>query len=165
MFGAMGNEWVERCDGLCCRLDALTEALNSFPRTDQQHAKDYREWQRFVLTDGGSATAGGSLTVGGSGGNLRPSSTGWEAYITSIAITASGASSGGTVTVYNGDLGDGNLVDYANQLFGSSPSRLVSFYDQETFWVEPNDVIVIVLASLAASSSVTVRVSGKRRQL
>ena len=158
------NGWTERADELCRQLDELNRNLREFPRNEQQHSRGYNEWERFALIDGGNASAGGALTIGGANTNLRPASNGWEAYVTSIAVTVSGASSGATVAVYNGDLADQNLVDYANAMFGSSPSRLVAFYDRETFYVEQGDCLTIVLASTAASATVTVRVAGKRRQ-
>lgn len=157
--------WQEQYDDICKRLDALTQALHEFPRTDQEHSKGYREWERFALIDGGQTTAAGGLTVGGSGSNLRPAATGWEAYLTSIAVTVQGASAAATVTNYNGDVSDQNLFDYANSMLGNSPSRIVAFYDPEVIYVEPGDAINIVIAGAVASQNVTVRVCGKRRQL
>lgn len=165
MFG----DWEQRYDQLCAKLDANTAALreltSSFPRSDQQHSRQYREWERWQLMDGGAATAGGAITIGGAGTNLFPAANGWEAYITSVAISATGASSGGTVASYIGDVQEQNLFDYGSQLFGNSPSRLVAFYDQETVWVRPNEPLTFVFASLAASSEVFVKVTGKRRAI
>ena len=163
----LGNwhELHEKYDGLCDRLDRLTAALEAFPRNDQQHAPAYREWDRWTLYDGGQATAGGALTVGGSGTNLVPAPNGWEAYITSVVISATGASSAATVASYIGGNQEQNLFDYGNSLLGNSPSRLVAFYDQEVVWVRPGEALTFVFASLAASSEVFVKVTGKRRAL
>lgn len=156
----------ERVDQLFERLDELNRNLKEYPRSDVAgHSRQQREWERFALIDGGQASGAGALTVGGGQTNLRPCPAGWEAYVTSIAVTVTGASSAATVAVYNGDTSDQNLVDYANSLLGSSPSRTVAFYDRETFYVEQGDALTLVLASTAASAVVTVRVSGKRRML
>jgi hypothetical protein len=154
------SEASARVDLLCERLDALNRSLLEFPRTDQQHSPAEREWQRFVLTDGGIASAAGALTVGGGGSNLIPAPNGWEAYITSVAVTVSGASAAATVVNYNSDL---NLFDYANALLGNSPSRIVAFYDQETVYCEQGDPLNIVIAGAVANAAVFVRVAGKRR--
>ncbi len=156
---------TDRADRLCAQLDELNEQLRTFPRNDQQRSPQLREWERFALIDGGQATAGGALTVGGAGSNLRPAPNGWEAYVHSVAVTVSGASATATVTNYNGDVADGNLFDYANAMLGSSPSRIIAFYDLEQVYVETGDAISIVVASAAASAAVTVRVTGRRRMM
>jgi hypothetical protein len=158
------DEASERVDLLCERLDALNTSLLEFPRDDQQHSPAQREWERFVLSDGG-VCANGTLTVGGGGSNLRPAATGWEAYITSIAVTVSGASAAATVANYNGEVADLNLFDYANALLGNTPSRIVAFYDRETVYVEQGDAITIVVAGAVSTANVTIRVAGKRRML
>lgn len=150
---------------LCRSMEALTAALRDFPRTDQEHSRGYREWERFALIDGGQATAGGALTVGTAQSNLRPCQTGWEAYLTSVAVTVSGASAAATVANYNGEVNDQNLFDYANSMLGNSPSRIVALYDPEVVYIEAGDAISIVIAGAVASANVTVRVCGKRRQL
>lgn len=154
----------EKYDGLCSRLDELNTNLREFPRADvQQHSKMLREWERFALIDGGQASNTGALTVGGGGTNLIPAPNGWEAYITSIAVTVSGASAAATVTNYNGEVADTNLFDYANAMLGNSPSRIVAFYDREVVYCEQGDPINIVVAGAVATANVTVRVCGKRR--
>lgn len=155
--------WTERADELCRQLDELNRNLREFPRNEQQHAPQYKEWERFALIDGGLTSAGGALTVGGGGANLRPCPTGWEAYITSVAVTVGGASSAATVANFNGESDPQNLFDYANTMLGSSPSRIVAFYDPETVYVEQGDPLTIVIAGAVASQAVTVRVTGKRR--
>lgn len=164
MFG----DWEQRYDQLCAKLDANTAAMreltSSFPRSDQQHSRQYREWERWTLLDGGVAS-GGALTVGGNGSNLVPASSGQEAYLTSVIVSATGASSGGTAALYIGDSQEQNLIDYAAALSGSSPSRLIAYYDLETVWIRPGEALTIVFASLAASSSVFVKATGKRRSL
>lgn len=150
---------------LCERLDALTSALHEFPRTDQLHSPQYREWERFVLLDGATTDAQGGATVGGTGSNLRPCAVGWEAYLTSVAVSVGGASSAATVTNYNGPVDPQNLFDYANSILGSTPSMIVAFYDVETVYVEPGDALNIVVAGAVATQQVTVRVAGKRRAL
>jgi len=164
MFGGAAD-LTEKYERLCSELNRLSTALEAFPRGDQEHSRQYREWARFKLIDGGNASAAGAITVGGSGSQLYPCANGWEAYLTSIAITVQGASSAATVAIYNGDLGDGNLLDYASNLFGNSPSRLVAFYDPETVWVSQEDALSFVFASTAASAPVQVVVNGKRRQV
>lgn len=159
------NGWTERYDELCSKLDELNANLRDFPRADQQHAKQLREWERYVLTDGGVCTAN-AVDVGGEGSNLRPAPTGWEAYVTSIAITVSGASNGATAIIYNGNKSDINLVDIASAMFIGSPSRAVAFYDPETFYCEQGDTLTVSIGSAgAATSTVIVRVTGKRRML
>ena len=158
------NGWTERADELCRQLDELNRNLREFPRNEQQHSRGYNEWERFALIDGGNASAGGALTIGGANTNLRPAPNGWEAFVTSIAVTVSGASAAATLTVYNGDLADQNLADYANALLGASPSRIKLTYQPEEFYVEQGDCLTLVLASTAASATVTVRICGKRRQ-
>lgn len=156
------QDFRELYDGLCGKLDRLSVALE---QSDQLHSRQYREWERFVLTDGGQTSGTGGLTVGGAQSNLRPAPTGWEAYITAIAVTVGGASAAATVTNYNGEQDERNLFDYANAMLGSTPARLVAFYDPETVYCEPNDTLSIVIAGAVASQLVTVRVAGKRRQL
>lgn len=152
-------------DRLCDQLDELNQALREFPRNDQQHSPGYREWERFALIDGGNTGASGGLTIGQGNTNLRPAPTGWEAYVLAVAVTVGGASSAATVTNYNGDVGDQNLFDYANQMFGGTPSRIVAFYDEDQVYVESGDAISIVIAGAVTNQNVTVRVTGKRRQL
>jgi hypothetical protein len=155
----------EKYDTLCTKLDALTDALHTFPRSDQQtHSKQEREWQRFAMIDGGKTDGSGNLTVGGGGTNLIPAPNGWEAFITSIAVTVTGASAAATVTNYNGEVSDANLLDFASAMLGNSPSRIIAFYDFEVVYCEQADPLSIVVAGAVASANVTVRVCGKRRQ-
>jgi hypothetical protein len=158
--------WQSNVDGLRGDLQANTEAIRAaFPKDDQQHSKQLREWERFALVDGVVLSAAGAGTIGTASSNLRPCATGWEAYITSVAVTVGGASSAATVTNYNGEVDPTNLFDYANSILGASPSRIIAFYDAETVYVEQGDAISIVIAGGAASVQAFVRVCGKRRQL
>lgn len=154
----------EKYEGLCTRLDELTVALNSFPRSEQQHSPQLREWERFVLFDGG-VCVGGAVTVGGNDSNLTPAPNGWEAYVTSVAITLSGASAAATCAAYNGDLSDQNLFDYSPAFLGNTPSRLVSFYEPETLFSEQAESLTFDIAAAAATATCVVRVTGKRRQV
>lgn len=163
---AMLNGWQARFDELCERLDTLNANLErGFPANDQEHSRGYREWERFVLIDGATTSGTGAATVGGAGSHLRPCAVGWEAYVTSVAVSVGGASSAATVVNYNGEAADANLFDYANAILGSSPSRIIGFYDPETVYAEPDTALTIVVAGAVASQQVTVRVCGKRRQL
>ncbi len=161
---AVNGDWQTRIDGLCEQLDELNRQLREFPRADvQRHSRQEREWERFVLTDGGQASAGGALTVGGGATGLVPAPNGWEAYVTSVAVTVSGSSAAATVASYFGEVSDLNLFDYASSLFGASPSRVVGFYDQETGYCEQSDPLSLVVTGAAANATVVVRVAGKRR--
>lgn len=156
--------WTERYDALCAQLDELNRNLREFPRSDQeQHSRQEREWQRFILRDG-AACVNGTATVGGGQSNFRPAPNGWEAYVTSVAVTVSGASAAATVANYIGGVDDMNLFDYANQMLGNSPSRVVGFYDFEVVHFEPNQVMSVVVAGAVSTANVIVRVMGKRRQ-
>ena len=158
--------WQDNIDGLRDDLQANTKALGeAFPKGDQRHSRQEREWERFALIDGGQCSAAGALTVGTASSNLRPCANGWEAYITSIAITVNGASAAATVTNYNGEVDPQNLFDYAAALLGNTPSQIIAFYDPETVYVETGDAISIVIAGAVANAGVTVRVAGKRRQV
>ncbi len=159
------TQWQGNVDGLRSDMTALTQALQAFPKGDQTHSRQLREWERFALIDGAALSAAGGATVGTSQSNLRPCATGWEAYITSIAVTVAGASAAASVANYNGEVDATNLFDYANAMLGNSPSRIVAFYEPETVYVEQGDAISIVIAGGVASAQVTVRVCGKRRQL
>ena len=162
---AQAGEWSAKIDRLCEQLDELNTQLREFPRGDQQHAPMMREWERFALIDGGTTSGAGGLTVGTGSSNLRPCPTGWEAYVTSVAVTVTGASAAATVTNYNGEVSDSNLFDYANAMLGNTPSRIVGFYDEGTVYVEQGDALTIVVAGAVATQNVTVRVCGKRRML
>lgn len=157
--------WQDNIDGLRTDVRALTAALGEFPRGPQQHSPQLREWERFALIDGGTTSGSGGVTIGQSQSNLRPAANGFEAYLTSVAVTVGGASAAATVTNYNGEVDPTNLFDYANAMLGNSPSRIIAFYDEETIYVEQNDAISIVIAGAAASVQVWVRVCGKRRQV
>ncbi len=158
--------WQGNIDGLRDDLQANTKALGeAFPKGDQRHSRQEREWERFALIDGAALSASGGATIGTSQSNLRPCATGWEAYITSVAVTVTGASSAASVANYNGEVDATNLFDYANAMIGSSPSRIVAFYDPETVYVEQGDAISIVIAGGVSGAQATVRVTGKRRQL
>lgn len=152
-------------DRMIASMDALAVALHAFPKSDELHARQQREWERFAMIDGAVLSAAGGATIGGSQSNLRPSPNGWEGYITSIAVTVTGASAAATVANFNGEADPMNLFDYANSMLGNSPSRIVGFYDPETVYVESGDAISIVIAGGVNGAQATVRVAGKRRML
>ncbi len=70
------DAWAARTDSLRESIDALVLELHSFPRNDQQHSPQYREWEQFLLIDGGAADGSGNLTVGGAASNLMPAANG-----------------------------------------------------------------------------------------
>ena len=164
--GPFGN-LNDKYDALFLEVQRIAEAAEKFefPKSDQQHSPGYREWERFNLVDGGQCDGSGNLTVGGGDSRLRITNAGWEAYLTSVAVTVSGASSAATVTNYVGGVADPNLLDYANQMLGNSPSRIVGFYDKETVYFYSNQALTVVIAGAVASANVTVRAAGKRRQV
>jgi hypothetical protein len=161
-MNSMVGDLTERYDELYKELTELNSNL-SLLRSDTLHSRQLREWERFAMIDGGLTSGTGGLTVGGGNTNLRPCPNGWEAYITSVAVTISGASHAATMASYNGESDDQNLFDYASAFVGDTPSRLVAFYHLETIYVEQGDPVTFVIAGAVASQRVVVRVCGKRR--
>lgn len=158
------SEWADRCDKLQASLDNLTTALAEFPRAEQQHSKQLREWEPFELIDGGTTDGSGNCTVGGGGSNLLPAANGWEAYIHRVSVTVQGASAAATVANYAGGASDQNLFDFANAMLGNSPSRIVGGYIHGVYSAQGKHATIVV-AGAAASSGVIVRIEGRRRQV
>lgn len=158
------DAWAARCDRLGESMDALTTELHSFPRNDQTHSRQYREWEPFLLVDGGNTDGSGNLTVGGAASNLMPAANGWEAFIYRVSVTVQGASSGASVANYVGGVSGQNLFDYGAGMLGNSPSRLVGEYTAGVYCSQARHVSIVV-AGGAASSGVVVRVEGKRREV
>ena len=157
------QEFGEKYDNLCAKLDALTQALHEFPRNDQTHSKQMREWEEFVLIDGGQTDGAGAATIGGSGSNLLPAANGWEARIHRVVVTVGGASAAATVANYVGSADPQNLFDFASAMFGNTPSRVVGGYI-DGIYSEQGRHTTIVIAGAVAAQQVTVRVTGRRRQ-
>lgn len=158
------TEWQAKLDTLLVQMDALTGALRDFPRGDQQHSKANREWEPFVLLDGGTTSAAGLATIGGQGSNLIPAATGWEAYVHRVAVTVQGASSAATVANYHGEVGDQNLFDWSAGMFGNTPSRVVADYSSPVFFTQGSPLTVVVTGAVA-TQGVVIRVEGRRRQV
>ena len=156
------RDFGEKYDNLCEKLDALTTALHEFPRNDQQHAPKLREWEPFVLIDGGQTDGTGAATVGGAGSNLVPAINGWEGYVHRVSVTVAGASSAATVANYNGAADPQNLFDFASAMFGNTPSRVIGGYIHGEYFRDGRPAS-IVIAGAVATSQVTVRIEGVRR--
>lgn len=156
--------WEAKYDTLCEKLDALTTALHEFPRNEQQHSPAYREWEPFLIVDGGITDGSGNLTIGGSASALQPAPNGWEAYIHRVSVTVQGASSAATVANYIGGVDPQNLFDWNSGMFGNSPSRVVGGYIHGIYCSQARHVN-IVIAGAVATQGVIVRVEGRRRQV
>jgi hypothetical protein len=99
-----------------------------------------------------------------------PVRTGWEWKVDRISVSIPGASSAATTAVYIGPQvadaapDESYLVDYANVLLGSTPSRNVADYPQP-LWLTEGDALTIVVAGAAAGSAAAFsRIEGRRRQ-
>lgn len=157
------KELNDKYDNLCGKLEDLTSALHTFPRTDQQHSPQMREWEPFLLIDGGVTDGSGNATVGTTA-SLVCAANGWEAYVHRVSVTVQGASSTATVSNYIGGVSDQRLFDYANNMLGNSPSKLVGGYTHGVY-VQQTQHVTVVITGAAATSGVVVRVEGRRRQL
>lgn len=161
--------WSDLCDKLD-RQNELLAGIHAFLQADQQHSKQLREWEEFTLWDGGAVGAAATtITIGSEGSNLIPAPNGWEAYISRVVLAASGASSGARAAVFRGANTPQNLIDRA-VAFGLTSINAVSYYTNVSDYSSPTyfvnaEPITVEFAGLANSAQITVRVSGKRRQV
>lgn len=158
------REWSDRCERLIGAIDTLNGTIHAFPAGDQQQSRQQREWEPFVLIDGGTTDSSGNATIGGGQSNLLPAATGWESWVERVAVTVQGASSAATVQNYHGGVADQNLFDAAGGMFGNSPSRIVADYNNPVYFVNGQHISIVVTGA-AVSSGVVVRIEGKRRQV
>ena len=160
----------EKYDGLCEKMDALTAALHEFPRSDQTHSRQEREWQPFKLNDGGQVASNGTtFTVGGGQSALLPAARGWEAYVERIVLTADGSSSGAFAAVFRGPAGVLDLVDRAAtfaavNILGITTYTNVADYNSPIYFLDGQHV-TIEFGGCANSANVNVIVYGRRREM
>lgn len=148
---------------LCDRMDALTTALHTFKQSDQQPSPQLREWEPFVVIDGGTTDANGAATVGSSASTVV-AANGWEGYVHRVSVTVAGASAAASVANYRGGVDPRNLFDFSPNLYGNTPSRIVGGYIHGVYFND-NQHVTVVVAGAVASQSVTLRVEGRRRQI
>ena len=157
--------WEERYDRLCGKLDDLTRALNDFPRSDQEHSVQYREWEPFVLVDAATLDGSGNGTIGGSGDTaLVPAGRGWEARLHYISLTVGGDSHAATYAAFNGSNDPLNLIDTVGALVGATPSRYVKEFTSGHYFRDAAHLTVVVASGVAEQQAI-VRIEGYRRQV
>lgn len=145
-------------DGLCERLDKLTDALHAV-QNDQLHSVAYREWEPFALSFGDITDASKNLTL------RKPLlANGWEGYVNRVSVTVEGASASASVATFRNTEGAANLIDWASSLLGNTPSRIVADYSSPPYFRDDEDFVAVIAGSAAVGNNVTVRVEGRRRQ-
>ena len=161
----------EKYDGLCQRMDALTQALHEFPRGDQTHSLKLREWNPFQLTDGGKVGASATtITIGSSGAAITPAPRGWEAYVERLILTADGASSSAFAAVFTGQAaGPTVLVDRAAtfalvNIAGVAVYTNVADYNSPLYFID-GEPLIVEFGGCANNANVTVVAMGRQREL
>lgn len=165
--------WGEKYDGLCERLDKLSATLEAhalaLPQGPQKHSPQMREWEHFASSPGTATDANGAAVFA-----VTAARVGFEVLVERISISVGGASSGATVAVFvlaagagpltGGTIDDSALVDWAPQLYGSSPSRSISANLPEIF-LASGEQMVLQIAGAVALQQVRARIQGKRREV
>lgn len=159
----MGNpitDLTQARDELFGHMIALRTSIDTLvTQNDQRHSVQMREWEPFRRVNGGTCDSNGAATI-----TVKPAQTGWEAELGRISVTVSGASQAATVAAYAIGVQDTDLVDYAGSMYGNSPSRLVGDYNTKIYFINDEDLF-IVIAGAVASAAVTIRAEGRRREV
>ena len=159
----------EKYDGLCEKMDALTAALHEFPRNDQTHSQQLREWERFVLHDALTLASGvGALGVAGS---QAPAANGWEAYVERITLLVGGSSSGAVGAVFHASQGPTSCIDII-PLVVAVVVNTVTYYGNAANYSSPayfRDgaalIVTVTGADTTAGTQAVMRVEGRRREV
>ena len=164
------GDFNEKYERLCGSMDALTKALHEFPRADQTHSKQMREWEQFEITNGGKVASNATvITIGGGNTQLVPAPRGWEARVERISLSADGSSSGAFAAVFRGEAGPLNLIDRAAtfaavNILGTTTYTNVADYNSPLYFFD-GEPAVIEFGGLANSANVYVILYGQRREV
>lgn len=148
-------------------LDQQEQLIDLLARLLEQQGADRHfgwlsRWQPFKQYGSGTTGSGTTATV------VVPCPTGWEWKVGRIVTSATGNNASANIQAQVNssqafDTSGATLEDFSYGMFGNSPSWNIAD-EQSPIFVPGGENLIIYVSNAAASSVVTVRVTGERRQ-